>query len=219
LHEKSRGERMKKFILIGFLFLIFSTGVASAADLSNSGGGDWKYYREITIKENSGKTLTDYQVMIELNSANFDFTKAKSDGSDVRFVDSGGNELSYWIEEWSSGRAKVWVKVPHIPANGEAKIRMYYGNPNANAVSDGDKTFEFFDDFDSYAEGSSLEGQGGWYDGEGSWEVSSINAYSGKSARTKPPGRDRGNSDFHNFPENPYGISVEFVAMTDDERI
>jgi len=39
------------------------------------------------------------------------------------------------------------VKVPHIPANGEVKIKMYYGNPSASAVSDGDKVFEFFDDF------------------------------------------------------------------------
>jgi len=148
LHEKSRGEKMEKFILIGFLFLIFSTGVVSAADLSNSGGGDWKYYREITIKENSGKTLTDYQVLIELNSANFDFSKAKSDGSDVRFVDSEGNELNYWIEEWRAGKAKIWVKVPLIPANGEAKIRMYYGNPSALSSSNGYDVFELFDDFE-----------------------------------------------------------------------
>ena len=148
MHEKSRGEKMEKFILIGFLFLIFSTGVVSAADLSNSGGGDWKYYREITIKENSGKTLTDYQVLIELNSANFDFSKAKSDGSDVRFVDSEGNELNYWIEEWRAGKAKIWVKVPLIPANGEAKIRMYYGNPSALSSSNGYDVFELFDDFE-----------------------------------------------------------------------
>ena len=38
---------------------------------SNSGGGDWKYYKEITVKENSGKTLTDFQVLLELNPANF----------------------------------------------------------------------------------------------------------------------------------------------------
>ena len=172
LHEKSRGEKMKKFILIGFLFLIFSTGVVSAADLSNSGGGDWKYYREITIKENSGKTLADYQVLIELNSANFDFSKAKSDGSDVRFVDSAGNELNYWIEEWSYGKAKVWVKVPLIPANGQAKIKMYYGNPSAMAVGDAKAVFNIFDDFDV----SSLTPQ--WIlGGTGSLDVSYSSVY------------------------------------------
>ena len=164
--------KMKKFILIGFLFLIFSTGVVSAADLPNSGGGEWKYYREITIKENSGETLTDYQILIELDSANFDFSKAKGDGSDVRFVYSEGNELSYWIEEWSAGKAKIWVKVPLIPANGQAKIKMYYGNPSAIAVGDAKAVFNIFDDFDV----SSLTPQ--WIlGGTGSLDVSYSSVY------------------------------------------
>ena len=130
------------------LVLLASSAVGTASALSNSGGGSWAYYKEITVKENSGKTLTDYQVLVELNSANFDFSKAKSDGSDIRFS-LNGEELNYWIEEWNpyAKKAKIWVKVPHIPANGEVKIKMYYGNPSASAVSDGDKVFEFFDDF------------------------------------------------------------------------
>jgi hypothetical protein len=45
------------------------------------------------------------------------------------------------------------VKIPSISANGEAKIKMYYENDKASSVSDGDATFEFFDDF----EGRSLD--------------------------------------------------------------
>ncbi|RLG67379.1 MAG: hypothetical protein DRO11_10210, partial [Methanobacteriota archaeon] len=127
---------MRVKIIAGLVLLfLLSAPMGMAFALSNSGGGEWKYYREITVKENSGKTLTNYQVLIELNSANFDFSNAKSDGFDVRFVDSDGNELSYWIEEWSSGNAKIWIKVPTIPANGKAKIRMYYGNPSASSTS------------------------------------------------------------------------------------
>ena len=131
------------------LVLLASAAVGTASALSNSGGGSWAYYKEITVKENSGKTLTDYQVLVELNSANFDFSKAKSDGSDIRFS-LNGEELNYWIEEWNpyAKKAKIWVKVPYIPANGEVKIKMYYGNPSASAVSNGDKVFEFFDDFE-----------------------------------------------------------------------
>jgi hypothetical protein len=105
-------------------------------------------YKEITVKDNSGETLTNFQVLVELNPANFP-AKANSDGSDLRFEDEKGKELNYWIEEWNyPNNAKIWVKVPSIPANGETKIKMYYGNPSASAVSDGDKVFEFFDDFD-----------------------------------------------------------------------
>ena len=126
--------------------LVLSAGIASA--LSNSGGGDWKYYTDITVKENSGKTLSDYQVLLDLNPSNF-LDKAKMDGSDLRFAEDG-KELSYWIEDYNAGAktAKIWVKVPSIPANGEAKIKMYYGNEKAGSVSDGDKVFEFFDDFE-----------------------------------------------------------------------
>ena len=141
-----------KIIALGIvlvLVLLASAAVSTASALSNSGGGSWAYYKEITVRENSGKTLTDYQVLVELNSANFDFSKAKSDGSDIRFS-LNGEELNYWIEEWNlyAKKAKIRVKVPHIPANGEVKIKMYYENPSASAVSDGDKVFEYFDDFE-----------------------------------------------------------------------
>ena len=110
----------------------------------------WGYWREITIT-NSGSALSDYQVKIELNSGNFDFSHAKSDGSDIRFYDSDRvTPLSYWIEEWDSGseHAVVWVKVPEIPS-GTKTIYMYYGNPSAGSESNGNDVFDFFDDFTS----------------------------------------------------------------------
>jgi PGF-CTERM protein/uncharacterized repeat protein (TIGR01451 family) len=139
-----------KIVAFGLVIaLVLSVSIASA--LSNSGGGDWGYYREITIKENSGKTLSDYQVLVELSPSNFP-DKAKMDGSDLRFAEDG-KELSYWIEDYDAEAktAKIFVKVPNISASGEAKIKMYYGNEKASGVSDGDKVFEFFDDFDENA--------------------------------------------------------------------
>jgi len=112
----------------------------------------WSYRRAITITEQSGSTLTDYQVRIELNSSNFDFSKANADGSDIRFTkDDGETLLAYWIEKWDSSneQAVVWVKVPSIPAGGSTTIYMYYGNPSAVSESDGEAVFEFFDDFDT----------------------------------------------------------------------
>jgi len=111
----------------------------------------WAYRREITITEQSGSTLTDYQVRIELNSSNFDFSKANSDGSDIRFTeDDGTTLLPYWIEKWdnTNEEAVIWVKVPSIPANGETTIYLYYGNSGAESESDGDAVFELFDDFE-----------------------------------------------------------------------
>ena len=115
----------------------------------------WRYRLRIEIKENSGSNLTDYQVLINLTPKTFNYSKAKPDGSDLRFTQynlSSGNEeeLPYWIEVWNtSGISKIWVKVKKLDANTKATIYMYYGNNAAEGKSNGTATFEFFDDFEN----------------------------------------------------------------------
>jgi len=112
---------------------------------------NFKYRRPVTITEQSGNNLTNYQVLVELNSTNFDFSHAQTNGEDIRFTDASGNFLSYWIEDWDAVNesAKVWVKVASIPANSSTVIYMYYGNSSLSSLSDGDSVFEFFDDFET----------------------------------------------------------------------
>jgi len=112
----------------------------------------WTYRRPIIITEKSGTTLTDYQVRIVLTPDNFDYSKTRSDGGDIRFTDTDGvTQLPYWIEKWDpSGTSIIWVKVPEIPANSEKKIYMYYGNLEATSQSNGTEVFEFFDDFQAF---------------------------------------------------------------------
>jgi len=134
------------FIIIILLLLNLAVGITGA--LPDSIYDDWYYYKDITIKENSGKTLRDYPVLVNIKPSDF-MDEAEVDGSDLRFVD-GERELSYWIEEHnrSGMTAKIWVKVPRIPAYGETNILMYYGNDRAPKASDGEATFQFFDGFD-----------------------------------------------------------------------
>ena len=145
-------QRVLQSFSIALILIILTCSTVSA--LSASGGGTWKYQREIVIQENSGETLTNYQVYVQLSGGDFP-TSARSDGADIRFMDASENELSYWIESWDYvGRsARMWVKVPKIPAKDEASILMYYGNPSATSISDGAATFELFDHF----EGTSLD--------------------------------------------------------------
>ncbi|WP_196213989.1 DUF2341 domain-containing protein [Methanolobus vulcani] len=116
--------------------------------LTYSGGGEWNYSEEIVIKENSGSSLTNYQIPIVLNSSNFDFSLALSEGQDIRFT-SGDSQLKHWVEEWNVKKetATIWVKVPYIPAGSSITITMYYGNPEASDVASSSGTFEFFDTF------------------------------------------------------------------------
>lgn len=129
-----------------FVVLLLMTGFASA--LTGAGGGEWNYSSTLYVQENSGKDLSGYQVNILLDSSNFNFSEAGPQGKDIRF-ESGGKQLSYWIESWeqAAGTASVWVKVPYVKSNGQSEIKMYYGNTLAEDMSNGASTFELFDDF------------------------------------------------------------------------
>lgn len=152
-------KRLITYGIISIFFLVLSTGfaLATANDLLAPSpiNGTEAYSQEIVITENSGTNLMGYQVPINLDSSNFNFSQAKTDGSDLRFF-SGGRTLNYWIETWDSEaeEALIWVRVPSIPANRSVTLLMKCGNPADTAVSDGDKTFEFFDGF----EGDKLQG-------------------------------------------------------------
>ncbi|MFX0124722.1 MAG: DUF2341 domain-containing protein [Candidatus Hodarchaeota archaeon] len=103
----------------------------------------WTYESKLTLDPVTPEP--DYQVKIILNPYSFDYSKAKPDGSDLRFYDPLNTPLSYWIENWNpAGKSIVWVKVPIV---GTPTIHMYYGNPAAVSESNGDDTFLFFDDF------------------------------------------------------------------------
>ncbi|AKB17166.1 MULTISPECIES: DUF2341 domain-containing protein [unclassified Methanosarcina] len=148
---------MKKRLLtcgiISIFFLVLITGfaLATANDLwAISAINDTEAYsQEIVITENSGTNLTGYQVPINLDSSNFNFSQAKTDGSDLRFF-SGGRTLNYWIETWDpeAEKALLWVRIPFLPANRSITLLIKCGNPAAEAVSNGENTFEFFDGFE-----------------------------------------------------------------------
>jgi PGF-CTERM protein len=124
--------------------------VQTATALTYSGGGEWNYSEELLIQENSGTSLVNYQIPVILDSSNFDFSVARSEGEDIRFT-SGDKQLQHWIEQWDAKKesAVIWVEVPSVAANGNTKITMYYGNPSASDISSGPTTFDFFDDFTS----------------------------------------------------------------------
>jgi predicted ribosomally synthesized peptide with SipW-like signal peptide len=104
----------------------------------------WSRRAPVTIS-NPGSGLTDYQVKVDVN---YD-ADMQPDFDDIRFKDSDGStELSHWRESYTASTSAVfWVKVPSIPS-GTKIIYMYYGNGVASSASDGDATFEFFDDFE-----------------------------------------------------------------------
>lgn len=111
----------------------------------------WMYRIPITITEQSGNDLTDYQVLVNINTLSLiNAGKMKSDGGDIRFFDSDGvTSLSYWIESGlGTSTTRIWVKIPSIPADGQKTIYMLYGNQQASSRSDATSVFDFYGDFD-----------------------------------------------------------------------
>lgn len=105
---------------------------------------DWSCRKAITVTESSGATLTDYQVEIDIGHE----PAMRDDFGDLRFTSAGSSPLDYWVESKTDGAsATVWVEVDSIAASADTTIYMYYGYPAAVDASDGDATFEFFDDF------------------------------------------------------------------------
>ena len=123
----------------------------------------WMYIREISL--NPVTPQSNYQVKIQLNTSNFNYSRVKIDGSDLRFYDPDEIELSYWIEEWNIvGISTIWVKVPDA---GTSKIYMEYGYSLASPKSNGATTFDFFDDFEIPSSGWNVTGSAGiaWHTG------------------------------------------------------
>jgi uncharacterized repeat protein (TIGR01451 family) len=110
----------------------------------------WQYRVPVSISSNNDHPLLYYQVLVELNSNNFNFNHAKNDGSDIRFTDSSGkNQISFWIESWDkpNQRAYIWILVATLlPEPYDTTIYLYYDNPTATSISNGPSTFDSFDD-------------------------------------------------------------------------
>lgn len=138
-----------------WLFYFNSTSILTATynKVAVRSSATWQYKREISI-DNRGGTLPNAVIQIQFSDKEFDYTKAKAAGADIRFSDSSRKlsdaGLSYWIEQWNdNGVTRIWVKVPMLKAGNKATLQMHYGNPDAQAVSNGNTTFLFFDDFEN----------------------------------------------------------------------
>ncbi|NPA75623.1 MAG: DUF2341 domain-containing protein [Euryarchaeota archaeon] len=197
--------------------LNISGAITIAAWMHPMGNYGWRYMRPIYI--NPVTPESNYQVKIVLNSTNFDYTHAKRDGGDLRFYQTDGTKLNYWIEEWNpNGISIIWVKVERKNTN---KIYMCYGNPSATSESNGTATFDFFDDFNKYNPGTEINGQGGWItkriggSGDASIEVKDSNKYLHLSST------DKATSVVHpvNTNNSGYAISIKEFANECNQSI
>ncbi len=131
---------------------------------------NWNYRKPITVS-NSGSTLPDYQISIIIDTASLIPSKMLSNGNDIRFTSSDGSTLlNYWIESGiNTSTTRIWIKIPSI-SSGSNVIYMYYGNatpPSDGFGSNGDNTFNFFDDFNGTTQADKWNTSGPWTESGG----------------------------------------------------
>jgi autotransporter-associated beta strand protein len=92
---------------------------------------------------NVAGSVSNFPLLVRLNSSNFNFAQAQSDGRDIRFTTAAGAALPYQIEQWDTvgGRATVWVRIPTITGNSTQEIIMYWGKSGVPPVSSGSSVF------------------------------------------------------------------------------
>ena len=119
----------------------FNAGTATGLGITNTDGGEvaiqgftFNARRAVVADNSSGGVVNNAQVNVTLNVSNFNFTKTRSDGHDIRFMDSDDStQLSYWVKSWDSvaQTASIWVKVPKITAGQKRRLFIHYGSANA----------------------------------------------------------------------------------------
>lgn len=112
----------------------------------------WKYRFKYEIPNAnlpSGGSLTDFPLHIDLSDAPAGFwSHVKSDGSDIRVVDSDGETqlTGCHLESWDYNNHKghLWVKkaVPQKGASNTDWVYVYYGNAGASADWDKEGTYD-----------------------------------------------------------------------------
>jgi len=137
---------MKRKILRLTLGAVATVGISSPAFAWWDAG--WSYRKAVTIDAAAAQVTAAEKrlpVLLRLDSSNFRFEDAKPDGSDLRIVGSDDKTpLNFHIESFDakSGLAMVWVDLPELPASGQTKLFLYYGNQKAQGGASTPKTYD-----------------------------------------------------------------------------
>jgi hypothetical protein len=105
---------------------------------------------EITINNSqNNNTLTDYQVLLNISNDSVFFSTI-GDKKFMEFYDTDkATLLNHYVELWDTQNynAKIWIKIPNIPANSIKKVYLKRNFTRITDLSNPYNTFDFYDDF------------------------------------------------------------------------
>jgi hypothetical protein len=105
---------------------------------------------EITINNSqNNNTLSDYQVLLNISNDSIFFSTV-GDKKFMEFYDTDkATLLNHYVELWDNVNynAKIWIKIPNIPASSTKKIYLKKNASRTTDLSNPYNTFDFYDDF------------------------------------------------------------------------
>ncbi|MEM6994380.1 MAG: DUF2341 domain-containing protein [Myxococcota bacterium] len=117
-----------------------STGAPLPADTSTDSGplgecvwwdNAWGMRTRVAPTVSTGESLADFVVLVQLHPDRFDYSRARIDGADLRFVDADDQLLPHEIERWDpTGTSLIWVRLSEL-SGFDDEFWMYYDNPEA----------------------------------------------------------------------------------------
>jgi hypothetical protein len=159
--------------------------------------------------------LSDYQMRITTHYGNgvdgeedvYLSGHSRADFGDVRFTwlnMSAGQEVqcNYWMTKLNiSESADFWVRIPEIKSGTNSTIYLYYGESDALTTSNGNATFEFFDDFSGTLDKWTVIG--------GTWNIAN-----GELIASTTSFGQRIRADNFTVGNNSIHVSVEWISGT-----
>lgn len=168
-----------------------------SVETGSTQSGTELYSKQVTVTEQSGTAVNEYQVRMDIGAGDPIFTHASIDGSDIRVSSTNSDEapyLDHYIEQYDPANetATIWVNVPSIPAGGTTALYLFYGDGTTPKASDPASVFPIWDDADTYATPADYWTQetsnasewslsyGSWYvtQGQNSVDLSTIGSHS-----------------------------------------
>lgn len=164
---------MKIKLKLVYILLISLAFILSFSIQVEASWWDTDYNRRINLTINSSlidSGLEYFPILVKLDSENFNFSAAASDGSDIRFVSADDTSLSFErarhddvVEE-----AEYWVNIPSVSDVEDTEFYLYYGNSEVGDASSSDVwdanhigVYHMGDETSSSISDSSIAGNGG----------------------------------------------------------
>jgi hypothetical protein len=116
------------------LFLLLSLMLPAIPPARAFYNFDWTRARRITVDSGDvDSDLTDFPVLVYLDSTRINWTETQDDLDDIRFVDQDNSTFLYYeIENYTvNDEAWVWVNLPFVNSTSDTEFYLYWGNTGA----------------------------------------------------------------------------------------